>query len=95
MADLLQAFADARAKFEMARSDIGEVEAEIEYELLDKALTEAESELLRTPSPNLMALIYKLEVFRDEELFDLHRVKVIEILTDLIGDAYRLGASAG
>lgn len=77
--------------FEMARNDAcEEVQSDDEFLLLDLALHNAGRGLLTTPSPHLAALTYKLEAFRDQEIYHIRSDRVCEILEVLIADARRL-----
>lgn len=87
MLEKSQEFSRARATFEMARADAGEdVHSDDEFALLDMALANATRELLMARAPHFAALAYKLEVFRDQEVYHARRDRVIEILDALIAD---------
>lgn len=55
--------------------------------------TQAVRNLLMAPAPDLAALTFKLEVFRDEENYGL--VDVEALIDEMIADAQRLGRMPG
>jgi hypothetical protein len=80
-----------RATLEMARADAREeVENDLEFDLLACAHIDAEWAVLRAPAPDPEALIYKLEVFRDEEAYRLNDDAVHEVISGMIADLLRL-----
>ena len=84
-------FDHARAIYEMARDDALEpAETDAECELLGHAHSEATSALLLTPSPDLAALAYKLDVFAAEDCFGLSPHYRDPLFTVLVADARAL-----
>lgn len=85
------AFRSARAAFEMARDDLREnVESDAEFSLFDTAFNDARRVLLTTPSPDVAALAYKLQVFQDEEIYHARADQIRAVLQVMITDACRL-----
>jgi hypothetical protein len=76
----------------MARDDAREdVDSDEEVSLLGNAHSEATWGLLTAPAPDLDALAYKLEVFREEAMWELVNERVQELFQALIADVRRLG----
>lgn len=83
------------ATLEMARADAREeVESDAEFDLLAGAHIDAEWKLLRAVAPDLEALAYKLEVFRDEQAYRLNDDAVHEVINGMIADLQRLSRRA-
>lgn len=81
------------ATYEMARLDNLEwIEDDKEGELISSAHTHALMSLLRSPAPDIAALAYKLQVYRDEDAHELYVAP--EIVDLMIGDARRLAVKA-
>ena len=79
------------ATYAMAREDAQEeVSSDEECTLLGTAHSDATWSLLIAPAPDLEALAYKLEIFRDEEMYELTEDRVGIILQAMIADARRL-----
>lgn len=91
MSETEEAFFRARAQFEMARQDAAEdVDSDAEFLLFDSALSDATRDLFDTPSPDLLSLTYKLQVFHDEEMYYARTFEVSRIINILIADVHRL-----
>lgn len=80
-----------RAMLEMARADAQEdVENDLEFDLLAHARIDAEQQVLRAPPSDAEALVFKMEVFRDEEAYRLNDDAVYEAINGMIADVRRL-----
>ena len=85
---LARAWTELCADFTMAREDAREdVLSDEEIMLLGGAQCEASWRLLAAPAPDAAALAYKLEVFRDEQVYCLVDDTVHEVLKCMIKDA--------
>ena len=95
MHEVCTEFGLACRTLDMARSDAREdVQSEDEFVLLDLALHNACRNVLLAPSPDLEALIYKLELFREQQMHLARSDRVAEIFDGLITDARRLNLPA-
>lgn len=85
------------ANLKMARADLADesVESDAEIDFFADAQRHAEWEILTTPAPDLEALAFKMEVFRDEEAYNLGNEAVREALNGMIADARRLTGREG
>lgn len=87
-------FAQARANYEMARSDwatLGEDYDNAEADLLADIQYQAKRELMLTPAPDWQGLAYKMEVFATEDCFNMSKQYRDPLFEALISDVRWLG----